>query len=143
MQLPNELFIPELARLVSEGRKVQFTPAGVSMRPFIEGGSDSVTLMRAEQLHVGDIVLAEVAPERFVLHRIYALNGEQVTLMGDGNLRGEEHCPASAILAKVASIHTPGGRSKPLTRARLWRHMLRSRRLWLKLYRHTFLRWCY
>ena len=44
MQLPNEIFIPEVARLVSEGKQVVFTPTGTSMRPFIEGGSDSVML---------------------------------------------------------------------------------------------------
>lgn len=136
MQLPNEIFIPEIARLVAEGKQVRFTPTGVSMRPFIEGGSDNVTLVRPGQLQVGDIVLAEVATDRYVLHRIYAIRGEHITLMGDGNIRGEEHCPVSAILAKVSAIHTSDGRAKPLTRARLWRHLLRSRRLWLKLYRH-------
>lgn len=136
MQLPNEIFIPEIARLVAEGKQVRFTPTGVSMRPFIEGGSDTVTLVRPEQLQVGDIVLAELADRRYVLHRIYAIRGEHITLMGDGNIRGEEHCPASAILAKVSAIHTSDGRTKPLTRARLWRHLLHSRRLWLKLYRH-------
>ena len=140
MQLPNEIFIPEIARLVAEGKQVRFTPTGVSMRPFIEGGSDNVTLVRPEQLQVGDIVLAELPDERYVLHRIYAIHDGHITLMGDGNIRGEEHCPASAILAKVSAIHTSDGRNKLLTRARLWRHMLHSRRIWLKIYRHV-LRW--
>ena len=87
MQLPNEIFIPEIARLVAEGKQVVFTPTGVSMRPYIEGGVDSVTLVRAEELQVGDIVLAEVAPQHYVLHRIYAMQGDAVTLMGDGNQR--------------------------------------------------------
>ena len=137
MQLPNEIFIPEIARLVAEGRQVQFTPTGVSMRPFIEGGVDCVTLVRPDNLQVGSIVLAEIAPQHFVLHRIYALQGDQLTLMGDGNLRGEEHCPRGKVLAKVTAIHTPKGRRKPLTKARLWRHMLRTRRIWLKIYRHV------
>lgn len=137
MQLPNEIFIPEIARLVAEGKQVVFTPTGVSMRPYIEGGVDSVTLVRPDDLQVGDIVLAEVAPQHYVLHRIYALQGDAVTLMGDGNLQGTEHCTRSNVLAKVSAIRSPKGRTKPLTRARLWRHMLRTRRLWLKIYRHT------
>ncbi len=137
MQLPNEIFIPEIARLVAEGKHVQFTPTGVSMRPYIEGGVDSVTLVRPDDLQVGDIVLAEVQPQHFVLHRIYSLQGEQVTLMGDGNLRGEEHCSRSQVLAKVAAIRSPQGRSKPLTKAWLWRHILPLRRILLKIYRHT------
>ena len=136
MQLPNEIFIPEIARLIVEGRQVRFTPTGVSMRPFIEGGRDSVTLVRPDHLRVGDIILAQIAPEQYVLHRIYAMQGNQVILMGDGNIRGQEHCSASAVIAKVSAIHTPDGHNKPVTRAILWRHMLRSRRLWLKIYRH-------
>ena len=137
MQLPNEIFIPEIARLVAEGKQVVFTPTGVSMRPYIEGGVDSVTLVRPDDLQVGDIVLAEVAPQHYVLHRIYALQGDAVTLMGDGNLQGTEHCTRSNVLAKVSAIRSPKGRTKPLTRAWLWRHILRTRRLWLKIYRHT------
>lgn len=137
MQLPNEIFIPEIARLVAEGKQVVFTPTGVSMRPYIEGGVDSVTLVRPDDLQVGDIVLAEVAPQHYVLHRIYALQGDAVTLMGDGNLQGTEHCTRSNVLAKVSAIRSPKGRTKPLMRARLWRHILRTRRLWLKIYRHT------
>ncbi len=137
MQLPNEIFIPEIARLVAEGKQVVFTPTGVSMRPYIEGGVDSVTLVRPDDLRVGDIVLAEVAPQHYVLHRIYALQGDAVTLMGDGNLQGTEHCTRSNVLAKVSAIRSPKGRTKPLTRAWLWRHIRRTRRLWLKIYRHT------
>ncbi|MBO4362627.1 MAG: S24/S26 family peptidase [Paludibacteraceae bacterium] len=137
MQLPNEIFIPEIARLVADGKQVMFTPTGVSMRPFIEGGVDNVTLVRPDALKVGDIVLAEIQPQHYVLHRIYALNGEAVTLMGDGNLQGCEHCTLQNILAKVTAIHSPKGRTKPVTRAWLWRHMIHSRRLLLKIYRHT------
>jgi len=136
MQLPNEIFIPEIARLVAEGKQVVFTPTGVSMRPFIEGGVDNVTLVQPEALQVGDIVLAEIQPQHYVLHRIYALQGDNVTLMGDGNLAGTEHCSLREVLAKVIAIHSPKGRNKPLTRAWLWRHLKHSRRLLLKIYRH-------
>lgn len=137
MQLPNEIFIPEIARLVDEGKQVVFTPTGVSMRPYIEGGADNVTLVRPDTLQVGDIVLAEIAPQHYVLHRIYALQDETVTLMGDGNLQGEEHCSRSNVLAKVTAIHSPKGKSKPVTKAWLWRHILPLRRILLKIYRHT------
>ena len=137
MQLPNEIFIPEIARLVADGKQVVFTPTGVSMCPYIEGGVDNVTLVRPTDPQVGDIVLAEIQPQHYVLHRIYALQGEAVTLMGDGNLQGEEHCSRSNILAKVTAIHSPKGKSKPVTKAWLWRHILPLRRILLKIYRHT------
>ena len=135
MQLPNDIFIPELVRLVREGKRVQFTPTGISMRPYIEGGKDSVLLGLPAGLEVGDIVLAEIFPQRYVLHRIIGIDGQQVTLMGDGNLRGEEHCDTEHVLAKVTAIISPDGHRKCLTKARLWRRILRTRRLWLKIYR--------
>ena len=139
MQLPNEIFIPELARLVAEGKQVVFTPTGVSMRPFIEGGIDNVTLSKPENLQVGDIVLADVREQYYVLHRIYKLDGEVVTLMGDGNLLGYEHCSREKVLAKVVAIHSPQGKRKCLGKAWLWRHMKHSRRFFLKIYRHVFI----
>jgi len=135
--IANAILIPEIAQLVRDGKEVTFTPGGVSMRPFIEGGKDSVLLVRPTNLRVGDIILAEVEHERYVLHRLIGLNGNHVTLMGDGNLRGEEHCDVEKVLAKVKSIHSPKGRLKPMTRGRLWFYALPVRRYLLKIYRHT------
>ncbi|MCQ2339825.1 MAG: S24/S26 family peptidase [Paludibacteraceae bacterium] len=133
----NTVLIPEMVRLLHEGKSVTFTPTGVSMRPFIEGGQDSVILIKADQLRVGDIVLAQITPNHYVLHRLIALQGDQVTLMGDGNLFGQEHCSRSDVLAKVQRIISPKGHRKPLTRGRLWLMLLPLRRLLLKVYRHT------
>lgn len=135
--IANAILIPEIAQLVREGKLVTFTPGGVSMRPFIEGGKDSVLLVRPEHLRVGDIILAEVEKEHYVLHRLIAINGDSVTLMGDGNLRGEEHTTTDKVLAKVAQIRSPKGRRKPMTRGRLWYYALPLRHYLLKIYRHT------
>ena len=37
------------------------------------------------------LYLREVAPKHYVLHRIVKIEGDHVTLRGDGNL-AEEHC---------------------------------------------------
>ena len=37
MYIANDILIPELTRLLNEEKEVRFTPAGTSMRPFIEG----------------------------------------------------------------------------------------------------------
>ncbi len=42
----NDILIPEIAQMLAEGREVRFTPNGISMRPWIEGGRDSVVLRR-------------------------------------------------------------------------------------------------
>ena len=140
--------IPELARLLSEGKEVRFTPAGVSMRPFIEGDKDSVILAplnRAPQR--GDILLAQVQTlcgrQTYVLHRLIRIVGEQLTLMGDGNLAGTEVCSRGDVIGVVTRIENPKGRRKMLTRGYLW-YILRPVRKWLlKIYRHTIVIWNY
>ncbi|MBQ4507785.1 MAG: S24/S26 family peptidase [Paludibacteraceae bacterium] len=140
----NEILIPEIASLLSEGREVLFTPTGCSMRPFIEGGRDTVLLTAPKKVRVGDVCLARIplagGGYTFVLHRVIKVCGTQVTLQGDGNLSGEEHCPLSDVLGSVVVARSPRGCRKPLTRGWFWRYICRPRRLWLKLYRHTLLK---
>jgi hypothetical protein len=148
MKIENDILIPELARLLSEGKEVRFTPSGVSMRPFIEGDKDSVILAplnRAPQR--GDILLAQVQTlcgrTTYVLHRLIRVEGEQLTLMGDGNLAGTETCLRADVIGIVTRIESPKGRRKPLTRGYLW-YILRPLRKWLlKIYRHSILIWNY
>lgn len=166
-KVANDILIPEIARLVDAGREVMFTPSGVSMRPFIEGGRDSVLLRKPEQVRVGDIVLARFGTI-YVLHRVYRIlpspssssaasssasgtsssspaasssvsDSSSIVLMGDGNLRGEEHIRPEDVLATVAEIRSPHGHRKPRTRGIIWRHLLRQRWLLLKFYRKLIL----
>lgn len=148
MKIENDILIPELARLLSEGKEVRFTPSGVSMRPFIEGDKDSVILAplnRAPQR--GEILLAQVQTlcgrTTYVLHRLIRVEGEQLTLMGDGNLAGTETCLRADVIGIVTRIESPKGRRKPLTRGYIW-YILRPLRKWLlKIYRHSILIWNY
>lgn len=142
----NAILIPEMDSLLREGREILFTPSGVSMRPYIEGGKDTVLLKRMEQVRVGDICLALVTRPRqpqpsYVLHRVIRINGDHIVLMGDGNLQGEEFCTHREIIGTVTRILSPSGRRKPLTRGRLWHLLLPQRWFWLKVYRHTVLKW--
>ena len=43
-------------------------------------------LIQDMALKVGDIVLAELAPGHYALHRIFRLNKTHVQMLGDGNL---------------------------------------------------------
>ena len=135
-KVPNDILIPEIAKILNEGHQVLFTPGGVSMRPFIEGGRDAVLLKKADECRVGDILLCRVGGT-YVLHRLIAIEGEHLTLMGDGNLQGTEHCTKADIIGKVMEIRSPKGRLKPCTRGWLWRKLLPCRPFLLKVYRHT------
>ena len=153
MRIENNILIPELARLLAEGKEVRFTPSGVSMRPFIEGDRDSVILSPMQRLpQIGDIILANATVlnghKKYVLHRLIRIESSEIgeplyILMGDGNPVGEESCTREDIIGRVIRIESPSGRSKPLTRARLWHLLLPVRKYLLKIYRHTILKWLY
>lgn len=138
--VPNETLLPEIARMVQEGMSVTLRGKGNSMLPFIVGGRDSIVLRKADSLQTGDIVLAEIAEKRYVLHRIIALDGERITLMGDGNLNGTEQCDPCRVLAKAVKIIRNGcfidtDSRGERRRAALWRTLRPVRRWLLAVYR--------
>ena len=132
--LPNDVLLDEVAQLLGEGREVVITPKGRSMLPFIRGEVDRIKLRQPDILKVGDIVLA-CFESRYVLHRIVAINGDEITLMGDGNLKGTEQGDRSKVVGKVIEIITPDHRQHKPGKAWLWRHTLFLRKYLLKVYR--------
>lgn len=135
-KVDNSILIPEMGRLLGEGKDVRFTPTGVSMRPFIEGERDTVVLRRLDTVRVGDIVLATVSDNVYVLHRVIGIQDDVITLQGDGNLSGTEQCRKEDIYGSVIQIFNSKGRAKCLTRGKLWYHLRPCRKLLLKIYRH-------
>lgn len=132
--LPNEVLLGEVARLLGEGREVVMTPKGRSMLPFIRGEIDRIKLRQTDKLSVGDIVLAYFE-NRYVLHRIVAIRGEEFTLMGDGNLKDFEHGVRKDVIGSVVEIISPNGHHRKPGKAWLWRHTLFLRKYLLKIYR--------
>lgn len=116
----NEI-IEEAIRLVKEGVSVTLPVNGNSMLPFIIGGKESVILHAPGLTAVGDVVLAWVDGCRYVVHRIIRIDGDRVTLMGDGNLVGTEHCLFSDIKARVT--HVVGSDERPRDLYTSWRKM--------------------
>ena len=124
---------------------------GRSMLPFIIGGRESVILQQppkqgetrqgAPQMKLGDVVLAWVEGNRYVVHRIIRIDGDRVTLMGDGNLVGTEHCRLSDI--KAIATHVVGSDEQPhnlytsrrMLGVRLWWWLLPIRRYLLAIYK--------
>lgn len=143
--------INEAIRLVEEGVSVTLPVNGRSMLPFIIGGRESVILQQppkqgetrqgAPQMKLGDVVLAWVEGNRYVVHRIIRIDGDRVTLMGDGNLVGTEHCRLSDI--KAIATHVVGCDEQPhdlytsrrMLGVRLWWWLLPIRRYLLAIYK--------
>ena len=106
--LPNDVMLGGVKELLAEGRQVVIMTKGVSMLPFIVGKRDSVVLEKRPAVAPGDIALAEIAPGHYVLHRVRKVSGDKITLQGDGNYRGQEHCAAGNIAGTVVAVQTPG-----------------------------------
>ena len=89
IQFPNAQLLPEIIKLLNEGHTVTLQLRGFSMRPFLEDKRDKALLAKREIYNIGEPVLAEISPRHYVLHRIIKIEGEDVTLKGDGNLTTE------------------------------------------------------
>lgn len=139
-EMPNRILLGMARDAIREGHTATIAVKGYSMRPFLEHERDRVILDAPKNLKVGDAVLAEIAPDHYVLHRIIAIKGEWLTLMGDGNIRGTEHCRISDVAGIVTHYLRPG---RTLTvddprlqqRIRLWRRLLPVRRYLLFIYK--------
>ncbi len=118
---------------LKDGKVIALVPQGISMLPFIKGGVDQVYLLKKDRVAVGDIVLVEYHGKH-ILHRVYAVDGEKMTLMGDGNLEGTEQVAADDVMGTVVEIVHDGRHLKP-KKAWLWRHLLPMRRYLLKIHR--------
>ena len=121
----NEI-IEEACRLVREGVNVTLPVTGQSMLPFIIGGEESVILHRPGLIAVGDVVLAWVDGNRYVVHRIIKLDYDRVTLMGDGNVKGTEHCLLKDVKARVTHVVSADNKKRDLYSR--WR--VRAAKLW-------------
>lgn len=131
--------IDEAVALVNDEYSVTLPVAGRSMLPFIIGGRESVILAPPVGLKRGIVALAWVEDRRYVLHRIERIDGERVTLMGDGNLAGREHCRLSDV--KAMATHVVDSRQRrhylytPCRKvaSEIWWMLLPIRRYLLKL----------
>ena len=135
----NEI-IEEAIRLAREGVNVTLPVNGNSMLPFIIGGMESVILHRPVLIDVGDVVLAWVDGCRYVVHRIIRIDGDRITLMGDGNLT-TEHCTLNDIKARVTHVVDAKDKTHYLYNrwrvraAKLWYWLRPIRRYLLAIYR--------
>ncbi len=144
IELPNDKFLPLVREYVQKGESVIISVKGYSMRPFLEHLRDRVKLSPWTTLSVGDAVLAEVAPGHFVLHRIIEKGeGGALTLMGDGNIRGTEHCTEDDVCGIVTEYLRPNGHTLMADdpslkrKIRRWRRLLPLRRWLLFFYKAT------
>ena len=138
-ELPNDAWLGEVTKMLCEGKPYAIYVKGYSMRPFIEHTRDRVFLEKRDSYDVGDAVLAQIAPGHYVLHRIIDKQGENLTLQGDGNLKGVELCKESDFSGVVTQYIRPNriipaDDPKLVRRIKLWRKLRPIRRILLFIY---------
>lgn len=126
----NADLIPQIIALLNENHTVTLNLKGRSMRPFLEDGRDKALLIKATNPKVGDPVLAEIEPGHYVLHRIIRIEGDAVTLRGDGNL-SDEHCLLKDVHAAVIGFYRKGRKTLDRTDAAKWKTYSW---IWMRLY---------
>lgn len=131
-----------LFNILEEGEKITIKIKGNSMLPFIVGDRDEVTLIKAstDSLQKGRIVVAHIDNKYYFLHRIVKIEGDKVTLQGDGNVYQKETCAATSILAEAVAlkrkgkIYTPNSFGWKIAE-KLWPSNPLLRRILLAIYR--------
>ena len=112
-----------------EGKTVRVAVNGQSMLPFFRSGS-TITLrpVREEDIRKYSVVMAD-AGHVFVVHRIIKIEGDFVTLLGDGNIYGTEQVTRDKIYGVVdcSALH--------LFFARFWLWLRPVRRFPLAIFR--------
>ena len=100
---------------------------GNSMYPSIRKDRDYVTIMPVQDgIHVGDIVLfADPYADRFVLHRVWRMEGNRVLTWGDNCSEPDLQIPMDAVLGRVIMIERGNMMIRPDRRrglflARFW-----------------------
>lgn len=146
IQFSNAEFLPKVVELLNEGHTVTLRLRGVSMRPFLEDNRDKALLTKPVSPKIGDPVLAEIWKGHFVLHRIVNIEGDNVTLLGDGNLSCE-HCKLENIVGAVIGFYRKNRDTLDYTNGNkwkiysyIWMHLYQIRRYLLAAYRRIWLR---
>lgn len=144
-RIPNSEYAAQIVRLFKEKscERITFRVYGYSMRPFIENGRDQVELVPPQKPQIGQVVFAEVAPKTYALHRIIGIDGNIITMRGDGNrLSQTESFTADKIIGTASAFIRKGKRIETDSRkwriySRIWEFLKPIRRVLLAIYSRT------
>lgn len=117
--------------ILLEGNKVTVAVKGQSMLPFFTSGSTVlIRPIKEEDFKKYAVVFAD-AGNHFVIHRIIDINGNEVTLLGDGNIVGTEKMTKDKVYGIIdcSALH--------LFFAKIWLWMRPVRRYPLAIFRRV------
>lgn len=112
--LPAEELMPRILGLLELGETVPLVISGGSMTPFLVHGRDTVFLTPVNrELKNGDMIFYRRDNGRYVLHRIYRVEGECYCLVGDAQDTLEHGIRQDQVIAYVSAVNRKGRVLKP------------------------------
>lgn len=87
VRVNNHEFLSKIGEMLKSGKhkSVTIVVRGNSMNPFLVSERDKVILTRPKRPEIGEVILAEIKPTVYALHRIIKIEGNVITMLGDGN----------------------------------------------------------
>lgn len=135
-----EQLMADLLRTLEHTEPVPLVISGSSMDPFLVHGRDTVFLCKPKgPVKRGDMLLYRRSNGQYILHRVYRV-GEQLTMIGDGQLGLEPGICPEQVQAVVCAVRRKGKLLKPghpiwVFYEKIWIRMIRGRARMLGLYR--------
>lgn len=95
---------------------------GSSMMPLIRRGKDPVTVVPLQRpLKIGDVVLLTTGAERYVVHRVWKINGENIQTLGDNCINPDPWITQEHVLGQVIYYSRNNKKHRlDTTASRLW-----------------------
>lgn len=94
-----------IREVLSSGGEFRLYPHGTSMLPLLRQGRDSVSLGRVDTpIRKGDILFYQRPDGRYVLHRVYRVTPQGLTLMGDNQTVPEHGVSPDWVIGRVTRI---------------------------------------
>lgn len=100
-----DLLFPVIEEIINNGQTAKIKISGTSMYPLVSHRRDSVVLIKARELKVGDVPLYKRANGRYVLHRIAKIEKDGYAILGDFETEIEYPVPFDAVVAVAKGFY--------------------------------------
>ena len=95
-------FEPLIREVVESGGEFTMKTHGISMKPMLSDGKDSVVLVRVpEEIKLGDVIFYKRDNGQYVLHRVVGKRADGYVLRGDNQIINEYGVKKEAVIAIV------------------------------------------
>ncbi len=104
------IYFTDIANGILSGRKVLLSARGWSMLPMIWDRRDNLLIapLTEDSISVGRLLFVRLSSKRYILHRLVAIDGNRLTLRGDGNPYQREECDRSEVIGELIAVERNG-----------------------------------